>query len=378
MSSRRESDRIDGKSHKPHQIALVDIFGGSTRAKNAKVVRISDEEYRTGQTSYDTIQACVEAFHSDGIVILSNAVSHKTINHLNDQMIKEIDIIRAWPGVHYNHGRAARNISQSPPLSNEFLHEEIWANRHAVAVLEYILGPRPQLSFASSNVALSNSTERQAVHSDAYTQHLGFPYGIEVNIYLCDASPDNGSTEIWPGSHHDSNEKDHITKGCGLIKKESFRERARISPPFQLEVPKGSVCLRDIRLWHSGMANRSNEPRIMLGFIYFPRWFRAQMRLVLPMSAKDVLQTWNHIDAMETTDFVEYPICHLKLPFNLNFTQAKSGSLFPKSNSIETLGDASAVEVTADNYWFPLFPSYVEGSETGHGLLMNFLRSSYN
>jgi hypothetical protein len=77
-------------------------------------------------------------------------------------------------------------VSQTPPLLAEFMQEEIWANRFAVTMIEHILGSRPQLSYATSNIALPGGQSRQAIHSDYYCEHLDIPVFLEACIFLDD------------------------------------------------------------------------------------------------------------------------------------------------------------------------------------------------
>jgi hypothetical protein len=52
----------------------------------------------------------------------------------------------------FNSGESMSNFSISPPLKKDWLMQDFWANKHAVAIMENIIGPKPQLCFASSNI----------------------------------------------------------------------------------------------------------------------------------------------------------------------------------------------------------------------------------
>lgn len=231
-----------------------------------------------------------------------------------------------------------------PPLDKDFLFESIWANKHATAVLEHLIGPKPQLTFASTNVVLPSLDieARQAVHCDAFAELHDFPVGIQVFLYLDDVSKSNGVTEFWPGSHKDWGMSDFVTHGRGWIKPSTFKKRAKICAPVQPYIRRGSICLRDIRLWHAGMANPSGDPIIMLGFMYYPSWFRSQMRVTLPEDCRDIVKSWGHVDALCATKFLEGKVDYLGWFFEnfwrLNFTQdpgrkwigAKAGCLMSR------------------------------------------------
>ena len=74
-----------------------------------------------------------------------------------------------------------------------------------------------------------------------------------VNVPVVDATPANGSTELWPGTHLDTTR----ALNDGDIKlPPAIEERLRAEcKPLQPNVPAGSVLIRDMRLWHRGMPN---------------------------------------------------------------------------------------------------------------------------
>lgn len=337
----------------PATISPTEGFDARLNQNRLVPIPISDEERRTGTTSYSKIQSAVEAYHRDGFVCLSNAISHESLDKISEQMSRDTNDILKHPGTHFNQGKATRNISQPPPLSKEFLIREVWANPHAISVLENIIGPKPQLSFVNSNTALPGGTSRQAVHSDCYSEHLDFPHGVVVNIYLSDASAENGSTEVWLGSHNGTNKKDHISDVSGWIRQDAFMEQAKKSPPFQPTVPKGSIILRDLRLWHAGKPNLSDTPRIMLAFVWFPRWYRSLMRLVLPEDARDIVESWTDVEIAPVTKFVPGPVDHLDIRFLVNFTQKEEGEIKDTDEGIMSKGKLAEPMQASEKNWLP-------------------------
>ena len=91
-------------------------------------------------------------------------------------------------------------------------------------------------------------------------------------------TPENGSTEIWLGTHLnaglDAQEGQHGDRASGRIKKALLEERERVRPPAQPNVKKGSVIVRDLRLWHAGKPNYTQNPRVMLAMIHFAQWYQ--------------------------------------------------------------------------------------------------------
>lgn len=115
--------------------------------------------------------------------------------------------------------------------------------------------------------------QRQPVHSDADFAHPDHPFALVVNVPLIDMKPENGSTEVWLGTHRDfgieAQEGAHGERASGRIRASLLEERSKTNPPVQPVIPKGSIIIRDLRLWHAGMPNHSTDVRIMLAM---SRW----------------------------------------------------------------------------------------------------------
>lgn len=135
--------------------------------------------------------------------------------------------------------------------------------------------------------------QRQPVHSDADFAHPSHPFALVVNVPLVTMTPENGSTEIWLGTHNNSKkaqEGAHGERASGRIKTDLLEARRGVRGPCQPVVKKGSVVIRDLRLWHAGMPNLTQEVRIMLAMIHFAPWYRNRMRLELGEDVKPVLE----------------------------------------------------------------------------------------
>lgn len=318
---------------------------------------VSNDDRASGETSYDKIQAGVEEFNDKGFIVLQNAISHETLDKLAAQMHKDVETCLGNPDLVYNGGEQMSNFSISPPVSRKYLDRELWANPHLLAIMESIIGPKPQLCFASSNINLANvRTGRQAVHCDSYTKQMSFPTCLEVFLFLDDVDIKNGSTEIWPGTHKGWNVEDQISHGRGWIRNSVFTKRAKKSPPFQPYIPKGSICMRDIRIWHAGMPNNSKKDRIMVVFIWFPRWFRSPMRLTLPEDCRTLVESWENVDLVGATNFVDGEVNYLDSSMmytQLNFTQDPELGIKRIRADIDRIQGRREprISITKRNYW---------------------------
>jgi hypothetical protein len=287
-------------------------------------IRVSDLERRTSQLSHQNLQKSIEEFHKNGLIILENAIPPTATAHIHHRMLQDYHTHLTNPTLqplYWNQGRNSGNISQTPPLSASYLHESIWANRLAVTILSHLLGPRPHLSFATTNIALPRSPGRQAVHSDYYSAHAAFPVFIEANVYLHDVAPRNGATEFWLGTHEGYGKEHHSSATTGWIKRDVFARRAELNPPVQPCIPRGAIVLRDLRTWHAGRANLSDEPRFVLGFMFSPAWFGSRMRLRFPAEARPVVEGWEHVECARFAEFVEGEFDYLRFRQQINLEQ---------------------------------------------------------
>lgn len=265
------------------------------------VVKVSDEVRQIERPSLDFIAEAVSFLHKDGIVILENVVNTEHIDHLNSILTQEAEEIEKNPKHHFNFGKHTRNMDQAPPPTKELMYKDIWANSFVCAVLSAVLGPKPVIHYANGNTALqAGPNGRQPVHSDVEFDHpVYFPFALVVNINLVDTSPENGATEFWPGTHHVSTPECHVTLADSSetkilnVKPEFVEQRRRHSPPIQPSTKKGSIIIRDLRLWHAGMPNLTPVPRIMLAFVAQPAWFQGQSKVLLPLSVKELVESWS-------------------------------------------------------------------------------------
>ncbi|KUI54353.1 Kanamycin B dioxygenase [Cytospora mali] len=243
------------------------------------VIRPSAEEIKKQLLDSRKLEAAVRHVHQDGLVVVEDVIPHEHLDFLNTKMVQDARTLQARGKdgpFNYNQG----NLQQDPPPVAEFFQPSIFTNS------------------ASANAAMPPTSgvtpQRQPVHSDADFAHPSHPFALVVNIPLATMTPENGSTEIWLGTHVfgvDEQEGKHGERASGRIRQdllEGWKERGRI--PSQPTVKKGSVVIRDLRLWHAGMPNWSGDVRIMLAMIHFAPWYRNPMRLVFGEDIKSVLE----------------------------------------------------------------------------------------
>ncbi|KAK1986231.1 phytanoyl-CoA dioxygenase, partial [Colletotrichum cereale] len=253
------------------------------------VIRPSDAEIRDRALSPRNLERAVRHLHADGVVVVEDVVPHADLDALNRKMVDDALHLQSLGDegpFNYNLG----NLQQDPPPVAEHFYESIFTNPVATQITSSVLGPRPKLTFLSANSAMpplpSRPPQRQPVHSDADFAHPAHPFALVVNVPLVPMTPANGSTELWLGTHAladapAAQEGARGDRASGRIRDAALAARRAVRPPSQPAVRKGSVVLRDLRLWHAGMPNATPDVRVMLAMIHFAPWYRNRMRLRL-------------------------------------------------------------------------------------------------
>lgn len=179
-----------------------------------------------------------------------------------------------------------------------FVRAELIANPLIESVVAAVLGPRAWLGFYSGNVNLPGSVH-QPLHYDrpfswrtrekAEKDGQSWPpptTTLSCSVALTELSEENGATEIYPGTHHETAVTEwplgeRISNHPELIE--------RWAPPQRMVVPAGGVCFRDPRMWHRGVPNPSDQARPMIALTYHGERCRHwRGRLVKNMTAAEL------------------------------------------------------------------------------------------
>ena len=208
----------------------------------------------TAAGTSETLRRAADALREDGWAVLEDVVAPGHLERLNEALEEETARrLAAEPW--------RRRFLQSPPLAAPFVFGDVVANPQVVAVTRNVLGAGVYCNLYSTNTNCPGSTS-QPVHVDAgqlwpELRQGHPPATLAVNIPLIPATAENGTIEIWPGTHLD-------TRATYQVDPRDLAARRGVAPPIVLELPLGSVLLRDLRLWHRGLANPSSVNRHML------------------------------------------------------------------------------------------------------------------
>ncbi|OQD91526.1 hypothetical protein PENSOL_c052G06979 [Penicillium solitum] len=266
-------------------------------------VRPSRGEIKYGRLSPQNLEVAMRSLHQDGLVVIENAIPHDCLDRLNKKMIEDAHSLQSRKGdspFNYNPG----NIQQDAPPVREYFEPSIFMNPIATQITSSALGPCPKWTFCSGNTAMPPTAENppisQPVHSDADFAHPTHPFAYVINVPLITMTPENGSTEVWLGTHTDAGlhvqEGLHGERASGRIKFDELEKRRLDRPPCQPVVPKGSLVVRDLRLWHAGVGNQTEDPRVMLAMIHFASWYRNPMKLEFADDLKPVIESQTELE----------------------------------------------------------------------------------
>ena len=239
-------------------------------------IQLTDAEQSDGKMCASHLDSANRLLREAGAVILENAVPLEIVKAAQ---IAYCDAIRRGMT------RKARHALEMP-----FLHPQFITNPFSLQVIEAAMGKKVALFRCGIHDVppdIDGNQVEKVPHRDG--NHL-FPElpcvlpvsGIYVNIPLVDFSEENGATKIWPGSHLIMDSPPSDVRYLG--------ERSKHLPSLQAIMPIGSLILRDMRLWHVGMPNRTDTHRPMLDIGYTRVFPHASERLRVPQEIK---QHWS-------------------------------------------------------------------------------------
>jgi ectoine hydroxylase-related dioxygenase (phytanoyl-CoA dioxygenase family) len=227
-------------------------------------MRIPSNDIQAGRLSPDTLKLAARELQDVGYVVLEQVLDrglvervHKAYDPLFAAHIQKPEIRARIDG-------GNMYVGMHLPFTTPFSEETVCANPMAVQVMEAAMG-KIVCGFYHSNTTLQGD-EIQPIHIDMSSLLFpGFPVALPpwlmvVNIPLIDFNLENGSTEVWPGTHLNTNSDDLL-------------ERSATLPSVRTNVRVGDLVVRDLRLWHRGMPNSKPAIRTMLAIVYNAPWF---------------------------------------------------------------------------------------------------------
>jgi hypothetical protein len=271
-------------------------------------IDVSPEEVQCGELSPKTLAAALQSIRENGFVVLEKIVSCEHLLALQERMFSDIPLIQARKNAPFNW--VTGNLQQTPPPFPPYLFRDVLVNNLTIQLTKAAFGRGQYCDLYSGNTSMP-STQRQPVHFDFGPLWPGQafshpPHGFVVNIPVVAMSAENGAVELWPRSHtvRIPGEKEGIT-----LTEEMLTEQRAIAAPIQPTVALGGVLIRDSRLWHAGMPNKTQTPRPMIALTHWIDWFRSYGSITLPRGTDEFI---THPDLSYRVRFTDEPIDHIQ------------------------------------------------------------------
>lgn len=292
-------------------------------------IDVSLEEVKTRALRPETCAAALESLERDGFVVLENVIDRDPLLQIQERMFADIPLILERKDAPFNW--ITGNLQQTAPPFPPYLFREVMVNDLTIQVTKAAFGRGQFCDMYSGNTSMP-SKERQPVHFDFGPLWPGRAFnhpahGFIINIPIVDMSAENGAVELWPQSH--TVRIPHGNDGITLTDAMLAEQRA-IAAPIQPTVALGGVLIRDSRLWHAGMPNRTDTPRPMLALTHWIEWFRSGGAITFPRSAEEYI---THPDLKYRVRFTDEPIDHIKHGDPYDFR--------PEDEGVDVLGGKS-------------------------------------
>ena len=230
---------------------------------NIPKLEISDKERSKNKLTPESIDAGARLLREAGLVVIESVLPRDWIAELNVAMQTVLD----------NENEEDSQNGEHPMLKMPFMDPRVIDNPFAMPILKAAMGEKVFAYLPYGCNSTQPGCDIQWIHRDSGQLFPELPFAlpvstIVVNIPLVDFTVENGATEVWPGSHliiDDPAVRNSPYNVCD-------EDRAARLPSFQLEMPAGSVVVRDMRCWHRAMPNRTQTIRHMLALVYFRRF----------------------------------------------------------------------------------------------------------
>ncbi len=249
------------------------------------------------------IERAVRIFRRDGFVVIQDMLSDAQLSTLRSGVDDVVASIVALDPDGTGNRLARRYSFGGSSSTRSMLHRPEWQMLldldavHAVvsAIFE---SDDYMLRAASGDFCLPGAVGYQPLHSDMRdfaskkespfssfhdprghlnVRDLPTPY-VCVNFIVSDSTPLNGPTRQIPGTHHSR---------AGIPTLEEEPEWMRLSTVCP--APAGAVQIRDVRAWHGGTPNVSDQVRSIPNLEFYAPWFRES---VVPGISR---QDWEHL-----------------------------------------------------------------------------------
>ena len=221
-------------------------------------------ERRAGTLAPANLERACAALIDDGVVVLEQVIDAGPLDALKERMDRDSAELLEFCASVGGNPRDRGHLQQGPPPVLEFVPSQLVANTYAAQVLSAVLGSGAYCEFYNGNTNCPGSVRQQlhldAAHVDPLASVAAPTRGVVLNVVPQDVDEHNGAVELWPGSHR--------VVVPTPVRARAIAARRRVTPPVRGAMRKGDILLRDSRLWHRGVPNKSTEYRHMIGLVF--------------------------------------------------------------------------------------------------------------
>lgn len=251
----------------------------------------------------DEVDRAVRIFYRDGFVVVRDALNAEQLAFMRAGCDRVIHDIVALDKYRVGNRGSHRYSFGSSSLTGHLVHHPEWAMLidlpTVTPILTAIFGsPNYMARGGGGDFCLPGAVGYQPLHSDMGDRReignstfgsfkdprgiltycdLPCPY-VCCNFAMVDFTALNGPTRQIPGTQH-SHEK--------MPRLEEEPQWMRLSTVCP--APAGSVIIRDVRAWHGGTPNLSDEVRAIPNAEYFAPWYREPSGVAMPRHTYDTL-----------------------------------------------------------------------------------------
>ncbi|ALS28701.1 phytanoyl-CoA dioxygenase [Paenibacillus sp. 32O-W] len=253
-------------------------------------IQLTEQERAERKLHPETLAIAAEQVRANGYILFEKVLDEDKIKTIRAAFDPIFDEYISRKGYNTGTNRAQMHL----PFMQPFIDEDVICNPFAMEVIDEILGKDNRCTYFASDTPMPGS-DYQNVHCDLMPLFPELavplpPFSLVVNIPLVDVTEENGPLEIWPGGTHQNPDRaNHDTLDGSVNPHLHIVRAAEHMYSEKLYMPAGSIVIRDIRMWHRGTPNRSNDRRTNLAMIFNRSWYGGGSYIQIPQETYDAL-----------------------------------------------------------------------------------------
>lgn len=249
------------------------------------------------------IDDAVRIFNRDGFVVIQDALNAQQLATMNDACSRVINEMMELDGHRQGNRGSHRYSFGGASITGQLLHHAQWATLidlpTVTPILSAIFNSDDYVcSGAGGDFCLPGAVDYQPLHSDMGDRRefngrrfgsfhdprgvlnyrdLPCPF-VVCNFLMVDFTALNGPIRQIPGTQHSQQPIPRRSQ------EPQWMKLSTLCP-----APAGSVVIRDVRAWHGGTPNLSDQVRAMPNAEFHAPWYREPLDISMPREIFDGL-----------------------------------------------------------------------------------------